>query len=61
LLKTPELFLNDKLSWSSIDSPLINHKINNFKPLLQRVEKDQVDAMVEASKQDIAQIVTKPY
>ena len=55
-----ELFLNDTLSWSSIESPLINHKINNFKPLLQRVEKDQVDAMVEASKQDIAQVVTKP-
>jgi methionyl-tRNA synthetase len=36
----------------SIERPLINHKINNFKPLLQRVEKDKVDAMVEASKQD---------
>ncbi|MFP6833634.1 MAG: methionine--tRNA ligase, partial [Porticoccaceae bacterium] len=55
-----ELFLNDTLSWSSIESPLINHKIKTFKPLLQRVEKDQVDAMVEASKQDIAQVVTKP-
>jgi methionyl-tRNA synthetase len=55
-----ELFLNDTLSWSSIESPLINHKINNFKPLLQRVEKDQVDAMVEASKQDIAQVMTRP-
>ena len=44
-----ELFLNDTLSWSSIERPLTNHKINNFKPLLQRVEKDQVDAMVEAS------------
>ncbi len=55
-----ELFLNDTLSWSSIESPLINHKINNFKPLLQRVEKDQVDAMVEVSKQDIAQVMTRP-
>jgi methionyl-tRNA synthetase len=55
-----ELFLNDTLSWSGIESPLTNHKINNFKPLLQRVEKDQVDAMVEASKQDIAQVVIKP-
>ncbi|MGB1984726.1 MAG: methionine--tRNA ligase, partial [Porticoccaceae bacterium] len=55
-----ELFLNDTLSWSSIESPLTNHKINNFKPLLQRVEKDQVDAMVEASKQEVAAVIEKP-
>ena len=55
-----ELFLNDTLSWSSIESPLTNHKINNFKPLLHRVEKDQVDAMVEASKQEVAAVIEKP-
>jgi methionyl-tRNA synthetase len=50
-----EAFLNDQLTWDSIDKPLTEHKINNFKPLLQRVEKEKVDAMVEASKQEVKQ------
>lgn len=47
-----EAFLNDCLNWGSLDKPLTDHKINNFKPLLQRVEKEKVDAMLEASKQE---------
>ena len=50
-----EAFLNDQLTWESIEQPLTGHRINNFKPLLQRVEKDKVDAMVEASKQEVEQ------
>ena len=50
-----EAFLNDQLTWESIERPLTGHRINNFKPLLQRVEKDKVDAMVEASKQEVEQ------
>ena len=50
-----EAFLNDQLTWESIKQPLVGHKINNFKPLLQRVEKEKVDAMVEASKQEVEQ------
>lgn len=50
-----EAFLNDQLTWESIEQPLTEHRINNFKPLLQRVEKDKVDAMVEASKQEVEQ------
>jgi methionyl-tRNA synthetase len=45
-----EAFLNDRLSWASASQPLLNHRINEFKPLMQRVEKDQVDAMIDASK-----------
>ena len=47
-----ELFLNDKLSWESIKQPLLSHKINQFKPLMQRVDKDKVEAMVSASKEE---------
>ena len=47
-----EFFLNDKLSWESIRKPLLNHKINQFKPLMQRVDKDKVEAMVSASKEE---------
>ena len=50
-----EAFLNDQLTWESIEQPLTGHRINNFKPLLQRVEKDKVDAMVGASKQEVEQ------
>jgi methionyl-tRNA synthetase len=53
-----EAFLNDQLTWDSIQQPLTGHTINNFKPLLQRVEKDKVDAMVEASKQEVEQTTT---
>jgi len=46
-----EEFLNvDSLKWADIQQPLINHKINNFKPLMTRIEDDQIDQMVESSK-----------
>ncbi len=52
LAEKSEQFLNiDPLEWDSIDAPLINHKINKFKPLLVRAETKTVDAMVEASKE----------
>ncbi|MGS2723267.1 methionine--tRNA ligase [Porticoccus sp. GXU_MW_L64] len=49
-----EAFLNDSLSWSEGLQPLLSHAINKFKPLMQRIEKDKVDAMVEAGKEDTA-------
>ena len=46
-----EEFLNvDSLNWSDIENPLTNHKINKFKPLMMRIEDDQIDQMVESSK-----------
>jgi methionyl-tRNA synthetase len=48
-----ENFLNDALTWESTSKPLTNHKINSFKPLLTRVEQARVDAMLEASKQEV--------
>jgi len=51
MTQAAEEFLNDELSWSTAPQPLINHQINKFKPLMQRVEQDKVDAMVEASQQ----------
>ena len=55
-----ESFLNDTLTWDSVKHPLVEHKINQFKPLMQRIEKESVDAMVEASKQDLAKEIPKP-
>ncbi len=46
-----QAFLNvDDFAWSAIEQPLLDHPINKFKPLLTRIERDQVDAMIEASK-----------
>ena len=51
MAKRSEEFLNvDSLSWSDIKNPLVNHKINKFKPLMTRIEDDQIEKMVESSK-----------
>ena len=49
-----EQFLNTKLNWSNIDVPLLAHKINKFKPLLTRIEKEQIDAITAASVESIS-------
>jgi methionyl-tRNA synthetase len=50
-----EKFLNiDKLSFADVDKLLENHRINTFERLIDRVEKEKVDAMVEESKESQA-------
>ena len=50
-----EAFLNtDELVWDDAKTPLHNHPINKFKPMIKRIEPDQVSAMVEASKEDLS-------
>lgn len=44
-----EGFLNEKLSWSGLSQPLINHKINAFEPLMQRIEQSQISSMLTAN------------
>ena len=53
-----EEFLNDSLNWDSVQQPLTEHRINTFKPLMQRIEKDSIDAMVAASKEEAARVST---
>ena len=50
LVAKAEAFLNEELAWDAEPVFKTNHRINKFKPLLQRIEKEQVNAMVEASK-----------
>ena len=46
-----EAFLNvDSLNWDNIKSPLLGHQINKFKPLMTRIEDEQIEAMIESSK-----------
>lgn len=50
-------FLNiDGFAWDEIKTPLLDHQINKFKPLMQRVEEDSVNAMIEDSKATLAAI-----
>jgi methionyl-tRNA synthetase len=51
MAKRSEEFLNlESLAWSDIETPLTNHKINKFKPLMTRIEDEQIAQMVESSK-----------
>ncbi len=51
MAKQSEAFLNiDSLNWSDVKSPLTSHQINKFKPLMTRIEDDQIEAMIESSK-----------
>ena len=45
-----EAFLGLALDWTELNAPLEGHTINNFSPLIQRIDPDAVAAMVEASK-----------
>ncbi len=49
-----EIFLNDSLSWEGAITPLLDHPINTFKPLMQRVEKDKVNAMIDTQATPVA-------
>jgi methionyl-tRNA synthetase len=48
-------FLNDDLSWSNLNTPLVSHGIEKFKPLMTRIEASQIEAMLEDSKVEVAQ------
>ena len=53
-----EKFLNEDLSWKGNIQFKTDHIINEFKPLLKRVEKPQVDAIIEDSKEALASLNT---
>ena len=51
MAKQSEAFLNiDSLNWDAIKSPLLSHQINKFKPLMTRIEDEQIETMIESSK-----------
>jgi methionyl-tRNA synthetase len=50
-----ESFLQiDRLSWDQLASPLTNHTISKFRPLMTRVDMKHIEAMLEHSKEDLA-------
>ncbi|MFC1684103.1 methionine--tRNA ligase [Pseudomonadota bacterium] len=60
-----EAFLQvEPLTWDVLTTPLTNHAIAKFKPLMTRVEATQIEAILEASKADLAATEvkkTKPH
>ena len=49
-----EAFLNvDPLTWNDHQVLLANHQLNAFKPLLTRIDPVKVQAMTDASKEDL--------
>jgi methionyl-tRNA synthetase len=49
-----ETFLNlPAMRWDAIETPLTDHRINKFTPLMTRVEQDKVEAMLEDSKDSL--------
>ncbi|WP_134676334.1 methionine--tRNA ligase [Ectopseudomonas khazarica] len=56
-----EAFLNvAPQTWADLALPLANHQLNPFSPLLTRIEQAKIDAMTEASKEDLAAEAAKP-
>lgn len=53
-----EAFLNSELRWDNYQQPLLNHAVNPFKALMQRVDPVKVQAMVDASKDNLQAAAT---
>lgn len=58
LANRAEEFLDQPLTWEGLQTPLINHRVNEFKPLFKRIEPAQIDALLAETKQ-IAQDMQK--
>lgn len=57
LTNNAKAFLNiDSLDFASRNQWLLGHKINKFKPLMQRIEEKDIEAMVEDSKASLAPV-----
>jgi methionyl-tRNA synthetase len=44
----------DPLAWKSLDEPLLNHSIARFEPLMMRVEKAKIEALLEETKASLS-------
>ena len=56
LVERAEAFLQSKLTWANLAQPLLNHPIAPFKALFSRLDGKQIEAMIEASKAENAQV-----
>ncbi|WP_429173988.1 methionine--tRNA ligase [Aeromonas salmonicida] len=54
LAERAETFLGETLTWDGVAQPLTNHQLAPFKALFSRIEPAKIEAMIEASKEDLA-------
>ncbi len=54
LAERAEAFLGETLTWDGVALPLCNHQLAPFKALFSRIEPAKIEAMIEASKEDLA-------
>lgn len=54
LAERAELFLGETLTWDGVALPLTHHQLAPFKALFSRIEPAKIEAMIEASKEDLA-------
>lgn len=59
LAERAEAFLHDELRWETLTSPLLAHEIAPFKALFSRLEMKQIDALIDASKAENAQLAAQ--
>jgi methionyl-tRNA synthetase len=52
--KQVETFLNiPPLQWQDKDEPLLDHQLNDFQPLINRIDPKQIEALKMAAQEDI--------
>ncbi len=51
--RASELLQTDLEHWGGLEQPLLNHAINTFKPLSQRVDPKQIEALLAASRESL--------
>jgi methionyl-tRNA synthetase len=61
MAEAAEQFLAIKpLQWSDANAPLLDHQIETFKPLMQRIEESQVEALLAAAAADLQAASSAP-
>ena len=51
---TADFLKIDSMDWQSRIQPLEDHAIETFKPMMQRVDDKEIEALLEASREDVA-------
>ena len=52
---TADFLKIDSMNWASRTQALEDHAIDTFKPMMQRVDNDQIEALLADSREDVAQ------
>ena len=51
--KVREFLQLETMTWDSAQTILVDYQISNFKPMMQRIDMKDIEAMIEESKEDL--------